>query len=91
MSTSYFIDAIKAPDETFTKMLAVYNACKAADIAPPDEVEDYFDGEPDPTGVRIPITDSDNVKPIESDCYWGYSVKLSGLPKGTTHIQFRMD
>jgi hypothetical protein len=54
MSTS--ICGIKPADDKFQKMKAIYDACEAAGIPVPNEVNDFFgDNMPDLNGVIVPL------------------------------------
>ena len=53
---STHVIGIRPPDETWRKMKAVWDVCKLAKVAPPKEVDDFFDGEnPDEAGVLVEI------------------------------------
>lgn len=47
MTMSTHVLGIAEPDEKWGKMKAAYDACLAADVPVPPEIEDYFDGEPE--------------------------------------------
>ncbi len=94
MSASVFVSAVKAPDDVWLKHKAVHEACRAADVSLPDETEDYFDGEPpDPKGVSIHLGSVVSgpkhpaAEAFNDEGGWGLYIKLSELPKGTTHIR----
>jgi hypothetical protein len=98
MSMNTHIVGIKAADETWKKMKAVYDACIAADAPVPDKVDDYFGGaSPDPHGVIVdlencgkkrnglhPAVKEYNDSENESS---GYEIEIAKLPKDLTHIR----
>ena len=70
MSMSTHVIGFKPPDEKWQKMKAAWDACKAAEIEPPDEVQRFFEyTEPDPNGVevKLPLADwsRDGAKGVE--------------------------
>jgi len=84
MSTS--VIGFKEPDERFKKMYAIYKACEEADVDIPDEVDDFFEGEPpDPRGVKVYDLP---VKPYNENMEDGYELRLSEVPKDITVIRF---
>ena len=95
MSASVSVVAVKAPDDMWRKHKAVYDACKAADIDPPEETDRYFeDGEPNPIGVIVRLgyvghsaTDHPSADSFIDDHATGIRVDISKLPVGTTHIE----
>jgi hypothetical protein len=83
MSTT--VVGIVPPDEQWTKMKGIWDACKEAEIDPPQEVKDYFDcEEPDPKGMEIPIS----CEKWGNDMSSGYEVTVSKIPKKVKIIRF---
>jgi hypothetical protein len=73
------------PDEAWQKMKAVWDACDAAGIEVPADVEDFFDGEsPDPAGQTVEIPHRDWK---DSDCE-GFEVAVADLPPQVKVIRF---
>ncbi len=90
MSMSTHVEGIKPPDEKWKKMKVVWDACKAAKVSPPDEVEEFFgNGDPDPAGV---VLDQDElgeaVQEYNVEGSSGYDVILAKLPKDVSVIRF---
>jgi hypothetical protein len=85
MGMSTHIRGVIPPDETWQKMKAVWDACEAARVPVPDEVEDFFGGEPpDPAGVVIEI----ETRPHKAYMEEGYEVDLASLPPHVKTIRF---
>jgi hypothetical protein len=84
---------IKPPDETWRKMVAVYDACADAGIDPPRDVENYFAGDrPDDAGVIVEdatLRDCGAVREwTDGDMREGIEVDLTKIPKDITVIRF---
>lgn len=81
---------IFSPPDSWIKMKAVWDACKLADIAIPEEVLDFFGGEePDPRGV-VSVIDHPCVsvyKDIDRNAE-GFEIDLEKLPPGLRRIRF---
>jgi hypothetical protein len=85
MSTNAY--AVKPPDERWQRMKAAYDACKAAGVEVPDEVDGFFGGEPpDPAGVveHLGVL----ARKWHGDCADGLEVDLDRVPPGTKTIRF---
>jgi hypothetical protein len=88
MGMSTHVVGFREPDATWDKMMAVYQACKMANIGIPDEVDAFFEGE-DPTDLRgKTVKLGDACVPWRDDCREGFEVDLTKLPKGLRHIRF---
>lgn len=93
MSMSTHVVGFHPPDEKWKKMKAVWDACKAAGVGAPLDVERFFNGEaPDDAGVE---TSLDNYQKPHPACtsYMapgksGYEIDLSKLPTNITKIRF---
>lgn len=85
MSTSYYVEGFAPPNEQWTKMKAIWDACKAAKVEVPVVVDNFFDGEdPDAAGVKIEIS-------THTWCNgWrnGYEINVADIPKHVTTIRF---
>lgn len=89
MSMSTSVSGFRPPDEKWKKMKAIWDSCEKADIAVPDEVENFFDGgPPDDLGVEIDLEHLDCCNPYGSDDGGGFEVKISKLPKDIKIIRF---
>lgn len=85
MGMSTHIVGFKPPDEKWEKMKAIWDSCKKAGIDCPNEVDEYFEGEPpDSAGVEVEI----------EGCEWsdemreGFEIKLDELPKDVKTVRF---
>lgn len=93
MGMSTYVVALKQADDKWRQMKAVYDACQAADVPAPPEVDDYFGGmAPDPSGV---IIDHPHLVDVGAVTEWtdgnmreGYEVALGKLPAYVTSIRF---
>lgn len=89
MSMSLSVYGIVPPDDKWTAMKAVFDACKAISIEPPNEVAEFFDHcNPDPLGVIISLYDHSSVEEYEGDYESGYIVDLKSLPKHIKQLKF---
>ena len=96
MSMSTHVIGFRPPDENWKQMKAIYDACTKAKVSLPEEVEDYFNGEPpDPQGVKVELEDYPSktnklgaVKDWRDDMRGGFEVDVTKLPKGVTLIRF---
>lgn len=87
MSMSTSVIGFAPPDKKWKKMKAVYDACLAADISIPDEVEDFFDGtEPDPAGVSVVLDGL--LEKWATDSQEGYQIEIAKLPKNVRILRF---
>jgi hypothetical protein len=88
MSMSTTLVGIKPADERYRQMEAVWNACEAAGIEKPAEVERFFLGSPpEPTGIVVELehwsqggtTYTPGVSPYRTESGQGYEVNLEKL------------
>ena len=85
MGMSTWVKGIKPPDEKWEKMKAIWDACEKADIEIPEEVEEFFDGEPpDDKGVVVEIPKHE----YTDDSRQGFEIYLNELPKDIQIIRF---
>jgi len=86
MSTSLGFFGLKPHNEHHRKMKAILDACEAANIDPPEEVQDFFDGEPDAVhGVVVSMDAMDKAGALteyRDDCREGYDIEIAKLPPG---------
>ena len=87
MSMSTHVVGFVAPTEDYLKKLAAWQACKAAGVRVPEELEKFFEKvQPDPLGIEVQLKDA--VSPYRGRESEGFQVDLSKLPPGVTHIRF---
>ncbi len=88
MSMSTYVVGFKPADAKWKKMKAIWDACNAADIYPPKEVEYFFDGQypSDSPGMTANIESA--VKEWFDEGCSGYEVDVTKLPKDVTVIRF---
>ena len=83
---STHVTGFAPPDETWSKMKAIWDACEAASITIPGEVMEVFGGEaPDPAGVVVDL-------PVRK---WnggldgaGYELDIAAIPSQVKTIRF---
>lgn len=87
MGADLVIQGFKPPDEKWTQMKAVYDACKKANVGIPEQVDDFFAGEaPDAHGVYVSRKElKAAIEPMENAD--GYIVDLRKLPAEITHLK----
>jgi len=87
MSMSTHVVGFRPPDEKWKKMKAVWEACKKADMDPPEEVQDFFEYEgPDDQGVEVR---EEALRKAGAISQWedkdgsasGYEIDVTKLPK----------
>lgn len=89
MSMSTHVIGIRPATAEYKKKVAAYEACQAAGVAIPRELEEYFNGEsPNPDGMEVEIEDTDAVDEYNDDSQQGFDVNIKELPKGVTIIRF---
>jgi len=90
MGMSAHIEGVKPPDEKWKAMKAAYDACRAAGVTPPKDVENFFGGEaPDPLGVVVRIAGTAAVQQYAPhDSADGFEVHIDKLPKDVKVIRF---
>ena len=88
MSMSTHLVGIKPPDDDWLKMKAVWDACEAAGIAVPEDVEKFFDyTEPDPAGVVVDL-DRGRAREWRAEDREGYELDIADLPAGVKTVRF---
>ena len=88
MSMSTHVVGFKPADSKWKKMKAVWDACTAAGVDPPNEVEDFFDGiyPGDDPGMSVDIKSA--VAEWSDEGCSGHEVDVTKLPKDVTVIRF---
>ncbi len=84
MDVNLRVVGIRPPDETWKKMKAVFDACVAARVPVPKEVEQFFNHKtPDALGVVVEHKNLELagvLKAVGGDMWEGYEIDLSKLP-----------
>jgi len=93
MGMSMHITAIREEDEQYRKMAAAYEACQAAGVSLPKEVEDYFDDAPPSGGPAVALQTFGKdkhraVSEYKGDMEEGFTVDLRCLPERTVKLRF---
>lgn len=87
MGMSTHVVGIKPPNEYWKKMKAAWDACMEADVIPPQEVEEFFDGEPpDEKGVVVDL--GEFKEKYKGEAEEGYEININNLPDGVEIIRF---
>ncbi len=86
---STYVLGFKPADEKWNKMKEVWDACKSADVRPPDEVLDFFSHvyPGDSPGMEVQL-DSSAVEEWNDDYRSGYQVNLEHLPSDVKYLRF---
>lgn len=88
MSMSTRVVGFRPPDEKWNQMKVIWDACKAAGIRPPTDVETFFDGrEPEPRGIEIRIP-AEKWNDGPNGVSEGFEVEVAKIPDHVTHIRF---
>lgn len=85
---STHVVGFKPPDDKWKKMKAAWDACEEAEIEVPEEVEEFFGGEPpDEAGVTVEIDGHECCKEYSEEGSSGYEIDISKLPKDVRIIR----
>lgn len=85
MGMSTHVKGFVPPDERWQKMKAVLDACAAAGIEVPDQVDEFFGGEePDPQGQEVDIPHHN----WGDDHRNGVEIKTEDIPERVKVIRF---
>lgn len=89
MGMSTYVIGIKPADDIWRKMKAIWDACKAAGIEPPQEVEIFFGGErPNESGVEVSLRNHPAIASSGDDSREFWDVDLSKLPPDVKIVRF---
>lgn len=87
MSTT--VEGFRPPDDDWVRMKAVWDACMAAGVAMPAEVEDFFEGAPpDAHGVEVDICAAVRKWEDSRRAAEGFEVDVTALPVGVRVVRF---
>jgi hypothetical protein len=87
MGMSTHVCGVKEPDDRWKKMKAAWDACKEAGVTPPDEIDDFFEGDPE-QGVMTILDHHACCKIYNHDTRNGFEIDISKLPAGIKVIRF---
>lgn len=88
MGMSTHVIGFRPPDDKWKKMKHIYDACMEGGIDVPDEVDNFFNGEPpDDQGVEVDLDDC-LTEYDDKDYRAGYELDVKKLPKDVTIIRF---
>ena len=88
MGMNTHVVGIKPPNEKWKKMKEVWDACESAEIEPPKEVYDFFEGEgPDEKGVRVNLNKQCCSK-FKADCQEGLEIDLTKISSDIKIVRF---
>lgn len=89
MSMSMRIYGYRQPDDKWKKMYRAHEACKAAGVRVPAEVEEFFrEGVPETEEIEVDLSKSPGVEEYSADMQEGWEVELEDLPKNIKKIRF---
>ncbi len=87
MSMSTHVIGFVPPDEQWQKMKAIWDACEAAGIPVPEEVDDFFgDTGPDPAGVEVDLDPL--LREWHGDSGAGFELDVTAIPSKVKTIRF---
>ncbi|MEU7338739.1 hypothetical protein [Streptomyces sp. NPDC007074] len=85
MGMSTRIKGFAPPDERWQQMKTIWDACRAAHIDPPADVERFFDGaEPNPHGQEVDIPHRE----WQDDHRQGVEIQTDDIPENVKVIRF---
>ncbi len=91
MSSSIRALGFKPPDAKWEMMKAVWDACSEAEVEPPDEVDNFFCGEPpDEEGVRVEehmLKVCGAIKQFRAEMMDGFDIHVDKIPKDVKIIR----
>lgn len=90
MSLSIKVVGYRPADDQWMKMKAVYDACEAAGVATPADVDDFFGCEDpgDAPGKEVDL--GDGLREWEDKYSTGYEIDIEALPKGVRFLRVYM-
>lgn len=89
MSMSTHVVGLRPPTEEYLKKVKAWEACDAAEVEIPQELQDYFNGErPEPTGMLVEIEKSPAITLHRARGSAGFEVDTTKLPEGVTIVRF---
>ena len=88
-SPSMNVKGVRAPDQEYEEMKAVYDACVKAGVPVPERVNEFFCWEPpNPNRLMVDLDLSEAVEMWRDDYREGFEVEIAKLPKNITHVRF---
>lgn len=88
MGMSTYVVGFRPADKKWEEMLAIWNMCKKAKVAIPDEVVDFFD-DCDPNGKPgLEIEIEGALEEYTSDYQNGFTLDVTKLPKDVRYVRF---
>jgi hypothetical protein len=91
MSMATHVIGFKPPDEKWRKMKAIWDACMAARVDPPKEVDEFFGGEPpDDSGVEVDerkLIECGAIREWKEEMRSGFEVDVSKIPDDVAVIR----
>ena len=96
MGMSTHLVGIRDPDERWSQMKTIWDACKAAKVSVPEEVREFFAGVPDPDGIVIDLSNPFDVAaparewvdPDPRASRQGLEINVSDIPPQVTVLRF---
>ncbi len=88
MGMSTNVIGIRPPDAKWLAMKAIYDACEAAGVPTPEEVDKFFDyTRPDPKGVHVEL-EKICVREYRTEDDAGYEIDVAKIPADVKTIRF---
>lgn len=84
MGMNTYVVGFVPPDEQWQRLKAIHDACTAAGVEVPSEVEQVIGSEPTDYGREVDVP----AKEWTDETREGYDIDVSKLPPGITVIRF---
>lgn len=105
LDATLYVETVRPPDDEWKRMFAAYEACKAAGIAPPADVDRFFDyREPAAEGMTERVAYMGVIRGrsteagtplvaglVEGEDRAGFVLDLSKVPKGVKQLRVYVD
>ena len=90
MGMSSYILGFKPPDDKWKQMKAIWDSCEKVEIEPPEEVYDFFSGNPpDDAEVEIDLEKTSCCKKYDDgDMREGIEINVDEIPRDVKIIRF---
>jgi hypothetical protein len=91
MSARYSVRGLIPPDDKWNKMFQIYSACAALEIAPPNEVLEFFEYRKNLKTIEaLPFIKKQipHIKGDDQESEIWYEIKVEDIPKDVKVVQF---
>jgi hypothetical protein len=89
MSETYRLEGIIPADQKYEAMLDIWNSCTEQNIEPPEEVCDFFGGEPPcEDGVLVDLREKACCSEYNAEMSKGFDVVVAQIPSDIKTLRF---